>query len=1201
MVEPKKSAFQDFRDRNKEKLSSLNSMKSRSISLSGEMTPDRVESSLGNRNIDELIPIEPLLTMKGTLKNTPVSVLKDDGCSTNIISYDFVERNKDKIQVHPDNFYIFHSKKQSTEPAFGKILNATVNIGQYSYQSNWAVASCNYDVILGMPWHRTANPNTDYRKRKISIQGYDLPVEIRKPQTVEITTISINKFRKSIKSGNELQVFQLQVTEASSESQEQKVDNPQVLQLIQKYSDVFKASLPPGLPPERDVDHCIEVENSTKPPYRPLFQLSPAELAATKQYIVEMIDNGKIRPSKSPYGAPLFFVKEKDNKLRAVIDYRGLNRVTKKNRTPLPRTDEMFDRLGGAKYFSKLDLKTGFNQIRMSPDDVEKTAFNTKYGQYEYLVMPMGLCNAPATFQSLMNRIYYDCIDEFLVVYMDDLLIYSKSLEEHLKHLETILQRLKEHKLYVSPKKCEFAKQELKFLGLIINNRGIQVDKSKVDVVETWPQPTNITELRSFLGLLQFFRRFIKGFSKIALPLTNLTRKGRNLDEWDHKCSEAFDTLRGLLIKAPILIAPQWNKPFRCHIDASQEAVGGTLTQLVNGSDRVIGYYSHKLNPAECNYTANERELLGLLYFLRRHRCYLEGSEFEVFTDNQVLKHFFSKQNLNRKEARWLEELSSFGIFPINLKAGKLHVLGDVLSRAPHVLKEASSFNNVDILSFDTKFIEEHYEKDQFLGPISRALDDDWPEDLKLKDKLQRIINSFQRRDSLIFYETKLCIPRKAIPTVLQIAHDAKSAGHFGTAKTLSRLQNYHWKHKTRDVKNYVNGCRICQQMKDHTGKTLTDPQPLQVPTRRWGSLATDFIVSLPATKSGYDAITTWVDRLTRRVHFIPSKTTDTAVDTARNFFHYIFPLHGLPDSIVSDRDPKFTSKFWEHLMEMLNIKLNRPTSYHPQTDGSSEIMNRMVENYIRCYCSYNQDDWDDLLPAAEFAYNSSVSESLGMSPFELDLGWNPKSPIDLLATVKARAPQSVSDLKDVLKNSLSDAHYAYKLAKAAQAAQSAPNYKKPTYEIGDQVWLKQSLFKDEYAKSQPKDKLTARRFGPFKIIKLIGKNALKLELPSHLKIHSTVHVSHTRPFVKRLSDIDNPLPPPPEPVMKDQGAEYQVEKILKHRKRGKKYRFLTLMKGDPTHEATWQPTTDFVDDDKTVNEVFLAYIKQQYLFKHLW
>ena len=313
------------------------------------------------------------------------------------------------------------------------------------------------------------------------------------------------------------------------------------------------------------------------------------------------------------------------------------------------------------------------------------------------------------------------------------------------------------------------------------------------------------------------------------------------------------------------------------------------------------------------------------------------------------------------------------------------------------------------------------------------------------------------------------------------------------------------------------------------------------------------------------------------------------------------FPLHGLPDTIVSKRDPKFTSKFWEHLINMLDIKLNRSTSYHPQTDGSSEIMNRMIENYIRCYCSYNQDDWDDLLPVAELAYNSSLSQNLGMYPIELDLVWNPKSTIDMLPCPHLRAPQSVSDLKDVLQHSLADAQYAYKLAEASQVAESSSRYKKPSYSVGDQVWLKQTLFRDEYAMSQTKDKFTARRYGPFRILKLIGKNALKPDLTYHIRIHPTVHVAHTRPFVERPSYIDNPLPAPLQPVLRDGETEYEVEKILKHRRQGKGYQFLTLMKGDPTHEATWRPMKDFVDKGITGNEQFISYIKRNDLFSHLW
>ena len=238
---------------------------------------------------------------------------------------------------------------------------------------------------------------------------------------------------------------------------------------------------------------------------------------------------GKIRPSRSPYGAPLFFEKDGNKPLRGVVDYRALNRITKRNNAPLPRSDEMFDRLGGARAFSKLDLKTGFHQIRLRAEDIEKTAFNTKYGQFEYLVTPMGLCNAPATFQTLMNNIFYDCIDEFLVVYMDDLLIFSKNEEDHLRHVEEVLKRLRDHELYVSPKKCMLMRKLKEFLDFIVGEDGLRVDPRKLEVIQNWPRPANITEIRSFLGLVQFFRRFIAKFSEIAIPLTNLTKKNQSI------------------------------------------------------------------------------------------------------------------------------------------------------------------------------------------------------------------------------------------------------------------------------------------------------------------------------------------------------------------------------------------------------------------------------------------------------------------------------------------------------------------------------------------------------------------------------------------------------------------------------------------------------------------------------------------------
>ena len=1021
---------------------------------------------------DGPIPVAPLMVLDGKLNGVSVRVLKDDGCNTNVISQRLLSRFRNRFQVMKSKTVVQHSRDGSREESSEVVINGTLRIESHTYTSNWVVADCRYDVLLGMPWHVANNPQIDYVKRVVKVHDGEFSLgTVSSPRNgIAVTNMSVKSFRKLMKKPSpKVQVFQV-VLKKCEEDELKKVkcmkQDSRVDELLKKYASVFRSELPEGLPPVRSVDHEIDVESGARPPHRSLYQLSPAELAAAKEYIEDLLKKGKIRRSKSPYGAPLFFVKEPD-KLRGVVDYRALNRITKKNNSPIPRTDEMFDRIGGSRCFSRLDLKTGFHQIRMRQSDIEKTAFNTKYGQFEYLVMPMGACNAPATFQSLMNEIFHDCIDDFLCVYIDDLLVFSKDENSHMRHLDIVLSRLKEHELYVSPKKCEFFRDEMDFLGLKIGKHGIKVNPKKVEILKTWPKPVSITDLRSFLGLLQFFRRFIPKFSGLAAPLTDLTKKDSGLSRWDERCDESFAKLKTSITEAPILVSPDWKKPFRGHVDASQTAVGGTLTQLdEHGRDRVISFFSKKLSDAEMNYTANDRELLGLVRFLERFRCYLEGTEFEIFTDNQVLKHFFTKPKLSRREARWIETLGNFGVFPITLKPGKIHVLGDTLSRAPHADYDDVNVNDVEVPFIEFEDVISGYEDDQFFNPIVKALREEWPDDEKQRSKLEKLLPLFKYDKKRLLYQNKVCVPRKCVSTILGIAHDSQLRGHFKFAKTLSRLSNFYWRHKARDVKKYIDGCMKCQQFKDSNQKKLTDPMSLEMPERRWGSLATDFIVKLPKTSDGYDAVTTWVDRLTRRVHFLKSRSTDTAVDAANAFFSNIFKLHGLPDSIVSDRDPKFTSEFWQRLMNLSGIQLKMSSSRHPQTDGASEIMNRMVENYLRCYCSYHQDNWDELLPAAEFAYNSAVSEDLGFSPFELDLGWVPKSPLDFISGTEIPV-QSLEDFKKQLKCSLDDAQFSYKVSKARQSSESAVHYKKPSYKVGSKLWINKTLFTDAYSKSQ--------------------------------------------------------------------------------------------------------------------------------------
>ena len=1177
-----------------------------------EPIPIEGEANHADLSTDDSIPIGDLILLSGTVEGHESCMLKDDGCSTNIISKDLVRRNPDTFDIVDANITISHSKKGTTEKSVQMARSATIRVGSTTYTGNWAIADCRYDVLLGMPWHEHFSPKVDYTDRTVMVDGKPLPImesngHKRKP-TVEITNIGVKKFRSLLRKKGHRSDFEVfQVCEAHHLTAE-KISkmggdrDKKMEELLKKYEKVFVDELPGGLPPKRDVDHAIETNPDARPPHRPLYQLSPSELIAAKAYIVELLRKGKIRRSRSPYGAPLFFVRH-NNQLRAVVDYRALNQITKKNSAPLPRPDEMFDRLGDAKFFSKLDLKVGFHQIRVKPEDIEKTAFKTKYGHFEYLVMPMGLCNAPATFQALMNRLFYDCIDIFLVVYMDDLLIFSNTREDHLRHVEVVLSRLKKEKLYVAPKKCSFMEEETEFLGMIVGRNGLRVNPAKIAVIQTWPRPTTLTELRSFIGLLQFFRRFIKDFSKIASPLTALTRKRSGIHKWNDTCTNAFRTLKKALVTAPVLVSPDWSKPFRCHVDASQEAVGGTLTQLdTEGSERVVAYYSRKLSDSEQDCTANERELLGLVYNLKRFRCYLEGASFDIFTDNQVLQAFLEKKNISRKEARWLDLLGQFGISKPTLVSGKVHVLGDALSRAPHVLSGSFELNNISVsrVALDFNF-DKLYDTDQFFKPIFRALHGELPTDSKERDRVCRVKKLFSLNDGLLLYKNKVCVPRSHVRDLLHLAHDSKVSGHFAFAKTLARLDGFHWKGKTRDVKKYCAGCLICQQNKDGNQKKITDPQPLEIPQRRWGSVSSDFIVSLPRTSRGFDAITTYVDRLSRRVHFLPCKSDDTALDVAKSFFDNIFKLHGLPDELVSDRDPKFTSNFWKNLMKLCGIKTKMSTSHHPQTDGISEVMNRMVGNYLRCYCSLNQKDWDELLPAAEFAYNSAESTDLGCSPFEVDLGWKPKGPLDLLSHSTESPLEALNDFKKRLAAGLEDAKFSHAFAKARQAAYSAAKFKPPAYVVGDLVWLDKDLFKDAIARQQKSKKLSARRFGPFKIMELIGKNAVRLELPNSVKIHPVVHVEHTVPHRVQPAGIAQESQPKPAPVTGEDGdLEFEVGSILSHRKRGRGFQFLTLMKGAPRHEAAWQPTGDFVDRDGTVTKVFLDYIVEHGILTHL-
>jgi hypothetical protein len=441
-----------------------------------------------------------------------------------------------------------------------------------------------------------------------------------------------------------------------------------------EFSDVFPKDLP-GLPPERDVEFLIELKSDTVPISRRSYRMPPNELAELKMQLQDLLEKRFIRPSSSPWGCPAIFVKKKDQALRMCVDYRPLNEVTIKNKYPLPRIDILFDQLTGARVFSKIDLRSGYHQIRIRPEDIPKTAFTTRYELFEYLVMSFGLTNAPTHFTYLMNSIFMPKLDKFVVVLIDDILIYSKNEEEHAKHLRVVLTCLREYQLYAKFSKCAFWLEEIQFLGHVLSAKGIAVDPSKVKDILEWKSPTTVHQVRSFLGLAGYYRRFILDFSKIVKPITGLLKNDTKFD-WSSKCNMTFEQLKVLLTTAPVLAQPDVEKPFDVYCDASGSGLGCVLMQ----EGRVIAYASRQLRQHEEQYPTHDLELAAVVHALKIWRHYLLGNICHLYTDHKSLKYIFTPSELNMRQRRWLELIKDYDL-EIHYHPGKANVVTDALSR----------------------------------------------------------------------------------------------------------------------------------------------------------------------------------------------------------------------------------------------------------------------------------------------------------------------------------------------------------------------------------------------------------------------------------------------------------------------------------------------------------------------------------------
>jgi hypothetical protein len=438
--------------------------------------------------------------------------------------------------------------------------------------------------------------------------------------------------------------------------------------VVCEYPDVFPEELP-GMPPDPDIEFIIELIPGTAPIAQRPYRMNPQELEELKKQLADMPSKGLIRPSASPWGSPVLFVDKRDGTIRLCVDYCRLNEVTIKNKYPLPKIEDLFDQLNGAKVFSKIDLRTGYHELKVHESDIPKTAFTTRYGLFEYTVMSFGLTNAPSYFMNLMNKVFMKFLDKFVVVFIDDILIYSKTEEEHAEHLRLVLGTLREHQLYAKFSKCEFWLKEVGFLGHVISAGGVSVDPSKIKSIMERKAPTNPTEVRAFLGLAGYYQKFVEGFSSIARPLTQLLKKEKKF-EWTQKCEQSFQELNKRLVSAPILTMPDITKSFHVYCDASKLGLGSVLMQ----EGKVIAYLSRQLRPHELNYPTHDLELAAVVHALKTWRHYLMGNRCEIYTDHKSLKYIFSQKELNMRQRRWIELIKDYDI-GIHYHPGKANVV----------------------------------------------------------------------------------------------------------------------------------------------------------------------------------------------------------------------------------------------------------------------------------------------------------------------------------------------------------------------------------------------------------------------------------------------------------------------------------------------------------------------------------------------
>ncbi|PNY13662.1 retrotransposon-related protein [Trifolium pratense] len=1024
------------------------------------------------------------MKVEGRIQNVDLLVLIDSGASHNFISPKVTTALGLAITPTPArNIKLGDGHKVSTkgicEGVMMKMGESEVVVDAYVLELG------GMDMVLGVSWLSTLGKVVmDWKAMTMQFTSNDKEVQLQGLCNKMIKQSYLNSYLEDTYRREVLNSWWSQVNamETTTEANVHQSFNC----ILDQFAEVFSDHI--QLPPIRSQVHHINLQPGhgaiNVRPYRyPHHQKEEIE-----KQVAELLAAGVIRPSMSSFSSPVILVKKKDKSWRMCVDYRALNKATIPDKYPIPIVDELLDELYGATIFSKIDLKSGYHQIRMHEKDIDKTAFRTHNGHYEYLVMPFGLMNAPATFQATMNDIFRPYLRKFVLVFFDDILIYSKDVEEHKKHLQSVLSVLVDNCFVANKAKCQFGSRQVDYLGHIISGEGVAVDPIKVQCILNWPKPTNVKGVRGFLGLTGYYRKFVKNYGKIAKPLTELTKKDNF--HWGIEAEKAFEELKHIMTSPPVLILPNFSIPFEVECDAAGRGIGAVLMQ----HKQPIAFFSKALSDGNLSKSVYEKELMALVLSIQHWRHYLLGREFIVYTDHKSLKHFLQQRVSSPDQQCWLAKLLGYQ-FEVKYKPGIENRAADALSRCVDV----GEMNT--IISFP-------------LWSDRQQLLDELAQDVYIQKLAQEVQNSstskpgFHIKQGVLLYHDRLVISPNSpsIPWLLEEFHNTPSGGHSGFLRTYRRLaDSLYWVGMQKSVRDYVRSCDVCQRQK----YSATSPggllQPLPIPNNVWEDLSIDFITGLPKSK-GYEAILVVVDRLSKYSHFILLKHPYTAKTIAEIFMKEVVRLHGIPNSIISDRDPLFVSHFWLELFKLQGTKLKMSSAYHPETDGQTEVINRCLESYLRCFIADHPKTWSFWVSWAEYWYNSTFHISIGKTPFEVVYGRKPPPLLRFLSneTKVAAVALDLSERDEALNQ------LKLHLLRAQEQMAIYANKKRRdlSFEEGEWVFLKLRPHRQHSVVRRIHQKLAARFYGPFQIIKKVGVVAYKLNLPPESRIHPVFHVS---------------------------------------------------------------------------------------------